>query len=334
MRKMSLLAAAVLVLQLGFILSYVSAFHEPTPHAIPIAVVTEAGLPEGLDQQTADRLDAIEGTPLDARTAADTAEVRSLLRDRDILGAYVVGANGTDTLITAGAAGSSEATALQSIFTDVDAAQGRQFVVRDEIPVGVHDNRGLSGFYLSVGWVVGGYLLAAAFGLLIGAPSSRRETCIHIGILAVYSLASGALGAFLTTHVLETFAGHWFPLTLLGTGVVFATGLLTMGLRASIGVAAVPAAIVLFVILGNPSAGGAFGSDVLPSPYSSIGRWITPGIGTEGVRSIVYFSGHGLGQPALALALYILVGSLLMGAAALRRRSSHTKVVARETSNV
>lgn len=334
MRKMSLLAAAVLVLQLGFILSYVSAFHEPTPHAIPIAVVTEAGLPEGLDQQTADRLDAIEGTPLDARTAADTAEVRSLLRNRDILGAYVVGANGTDTLITAGAAGSSEATALQSIFTEVDAAQGRQFVVRDEIPVGVHDNRGLSGFYLSVGWVVGGYLLAAAFGLLIGAPSSRRETCIHVGILAVYSLASGALGAFLTTHVLETFAGHWFPLTLLGTGVVFATGLVTMGLRVLIGVAAVPAAIVLFVILGNPSAGGAFGSDVLPSLYSSIGRWITPGIGTEGVRSIVYFSGHGLGQPALALALYILVGSLLMGAAALRRRSSHDTVVARETSKV
>ncbi|MCZ4519827.1 hypothetical protein O4220_15025 [Rhodococcus ruber] len=334
MRKMSLLAAAVLVLQLGFILSYVSAFHEPTPHAIPIAVVTETGLPDGLDQQTADRLNTIDGAPLDARTAVDTAQVRSLLRDRDIIGAYVVGANGTDTLITASAAGSSEATALQSIFTEVDAAQGRQFVVRDEIPVGVHDNRGLSGFYLSVGWVVGGYLLAAAFGLLIGAPSSRRETYLHVGILAVYSLASGALGAFLTTHVLETFAGHWFPLTLLGTGVVFATGLVTIGLRALIGVAAVPAAIVLFVILGNPSAGGAFGSDVLPSLYASIGRWITPGIGTEGVRSIVYFSGTGLGQPALGLALYILVGVALLGAAALRRRRTHNPVSSRETSKV
>lgn len=331
MRKMPLLAAAVLILQLGFILSYVSAFHQPTPHAIPIAVVTEAGLPEGLET---DRLNAIDGAPLEARTAADTAEVRSLLRDRDIIGAYVVGANGTDTLITASAAGSSEATALESIFTEVDAAQGRQFVVRDEIPVGVHDNRGLSGFYLSVGWVVGGYLLAAAFGLLIGAPTSRRETWMHVGILAAYSLASGALGAFLTTHVLETFAGHWFPLTLLGTGVVFATGLFTMGLRALIGVAAVPAAIVLFVILGNPSAGGAFGADVLPSLYASIGRWITPGIGTEGVRSIVYFSGTGLGQPALGLTLYIVIGALLMVAAALRRRSAHNPMSSRETSKV
>ena len=334
MRKMSLLAVAVLVLQLGFILSYVSAFHQPTPHAIPIAVVTEAGLPDGLDQQTADRLDALAGTPLDARTAVDTAEVRSLLRNRDILGAYVVGANGTDTLITASAAGSSVASALQSIFTEVDAAQGRQFVVRDEIPVGAHDNRGLTGFYLSVGWVVGGYLLAAAFGLLIEAPRSRLETCMHVGILAAYSLASGALGAFITTGVLNTFAGHWFPLTLLGTGVVFATGLLTMGLRALIGIAAVPAAIVLFVVLGNPSAGGAFGTDVLPSFYASIGRWITPGIGTEGVRSIVYFSGTGVGQPALGLALYISVGALLLIASALRRRSAHTQVAAPAASKV
>jgi hypothetical protein len=285
--------------------------------------VTEAGLPAGLDQQTADRLDAIDGAPLDARTAVDTAEVRTLLRDRDILGAYVVGSSGTDTLITASAAGSSVATALESIFTEVDAAQGREFVVRDEIPVGVHDNRGLSGFYLSVGWVVGGYLLAAAFGLLIGAPTTRRETCVHVGILAAYSIASGALGALLTTHVLGTFAGHWFPLTVLGTGVVFATGLFTMGLRALIGVAAVPAAIVLFVILGNPSAGGAFGANVLPHVYASIGRWITPGIGTEGVRSIVYFAGAGVGQPALGLGLYILIGVLLMAAAAvLRRRRS------------
>ena len=102
------------------------------------------------------------------------------------------------------------------MFTKVEATQDRQFVVRDEIPVGAHDNRGLSGFYLSVGWVVGGYLLAAAIGLFIGAPKTLRQASAHTGVIAIYSIISGALGALITSHVLGTFAGHWFPLWILG----------------------------------------------------------------------------------------------------------------------
>jgi hypothetical protein len=323
MRRICWLAFGVLILQLGFIASYVAAFHQPTPRDIPIAVVAEQGLPADIAIDTAARLNAIDGAPLAARTADSTGEARTLLRDREILGAYVLSPSGTDTLVTASAAGSSISAALESIFTEVEQSQNRQFVVRDEIPVGIHDNRGLSGFYLAVGWVVGGYLLAAAIGLLVGAPNSLREAASQLGVFAAYSVLSGALGAWLVTHVLGTFAGHWFPLWLLGAGVVFATSVFTLGLRAAIGVAAVPIAIIVFVILGNPSAGGAFGPNVLPEFYAAVGRWITPGVGTEGVRSIVYFSGTGLGQPALALALYAVVGvALLLVFTAHRTRSS------------
>lgn len=62
---------------------------------------------------------------------------------------------------------------------------------------------------------------------------------------------------------------------------MFATGIFTLGLRAAVGIAAVPLAIAVFVILGNPSAGGAFGPNVIPTLYRAIGRWITPGAGTE-----------------------------------------------------
>ncbi len=319
MRKVAWLAFGVLLLQLGFILSYVAAFHEPTPHDIPIAVVAEQGLPAGIDTDTADNLNAIDGAPLEARTVSTTGNARALLRERDILGIFVVSPTGTDTLITATAAGSSISEALDRIFAEVEQSQNRTFVVRDDIPVNIHDNRGLSGFYLSVGWVVGGYLLAAAVGLLIGAPKTVREAVVQSGVFFAYSVLSGAFGALIVTHVLGTYAGHWFPLWILGTGIVLATSLFTLGLRAAIGVAAVPLAIIVFVILGNPSAGGAFGPNVLPDFYAAVGRWITPGIGTEGVRSIVYFSGSGLGQPAIALAIYTVVGlALLFGFTARR----------------
>ncbi|WP_241665944.1 hypothetical protein [Prescottella subtropica] len=320
---MAVLVAGVLALQLGFILSYVAAFHQPTPRDIAVAVVAGPGVPATVAEQAVDRLDTIDGHPLDARTVTGTAEVRQLLRDREIQGAYVLEANGTDTLFTASAGGSSIASALEAVFTEVTADQDRQLIVRDEIPVGAHDNRGLSGFYLSIGWVVGGYLLAAAIGLFLGAPSTRRQAWTHIAVMFGYSAVSGAFGALITTHLLGTFAGHWFPLWLLGTGVVFATGLFTMGLRAAVGVVAVPLAIAVFVVLGNPSAGGAFGANVIPSFYAAIGKWITPGAGTEGVRSIVYFHNVGLGQPAAALALYTAIGAaLLLGCTAWRSRKS------------
>ncbi|MGC0362052.1 hypothetical protein ABH922_000036 [Rhodococcus sp. 27YEA15] len=311
-KVMSVLFVGVLLLQLGFILSYVAAFHQPTPRDIGIAVIAEQGAPAGIDQQVADKLNAIDGNPLDAQVIDSTATARRMIHDREILGAFVVNPAGPDTLITASAGGSSIATSLEAIFDQVESSQNREFVVRDEVPVGTHDNRGLSGFYLSVGWVVGGYLLAAAIGLFIGAPKTLRQAGIHTGVIAIYSIISGALGALITTHILGTFSGHWFPLWILGAGVVFGTAMFTIGLRAAIGVLAVPLAIAVFVILGNPSAGGAFGSNVIPSFYAAIGRWITPGAGTEGVRSIVYFSNVGIGQPALTLFIYAFIGAALL----------------------
>ncbi|PTR29112.1 uncharacterized membrane protein YccF (DUF307 family) [Rhodococcus sp. OK519] len=311
-KVMAALVVGVLALQLGFILSYVAAFHQPTPRDITVAVVAGPGLPDGIGQQSVDKLNALDGHPVDARTASDTAEVRRLLRDREIQGAYVIEPTGTDTLMTASAGGSSIASALESIFEQVSETQHRQIVVRDEIPVGAHDNRGLSGFYLSIGWVVGGYLLAAAIGLIIGAPATLRQAWAQLAVMFGYAVVSGALGALITTHGLGTFAGHWFPLWILGTGVVFATGVFTLGLRAAVGILAVPLAIAVFVVLGNPSAGGAFGANVIPSFYAAIGKWITPGAGTEGVRSIVYFDNVGLAQPAVAVALYTVLGAVLL----------------------
>ncbi len=323
-KVMAALFVGVLLLQMGFILSYVAAFHQPTPRDIEIAVIADQGTPDGMDQQIADKLNAIDGSPLDAQVVDSTATARRMINDREIQGAFVINPAGADTLITASAGGSSIATSLEAVFTKVEATQDRQFVVRDEIPVGAHDNRGLSGFYLSVGWVVGGYLLAAAIGLFIGAPKTLRQASAHTGVIAIYSIISGALGALITSHVLGTFAGHWFPLWILGTAVVFGTAMFTLGLRAAIGVLAVPLAIAVFVILGNPSAGGAFGSNVIPSFYAAIGRWITPGAGTEGVRSIVYFNNVGVGQPALTLFLYALIGAVMLFGFTIRRNRKST----------
>src|SRR3954453_23351869 len=85
-RRAAVLVIGVLLLQLGFVLSYVGAFHAPTPRDVPLAVVPRAGAPAGPAGSVADRLEGIAGDPLDVRTADTEDDARQLLADREVDG--------------------------------------------------------------------------------------------------------------------------------------------------------------------------------------------------------------------------------------------------------
>src|SRR5206468_11149367 len=136
--------------------------------------VAPAGAPAGTAASAAHRLEGIDGHPLDVRTADSEAEGRRLLADRDVDGVLVLGAGSTDTLLVAGAEGGAVSSALTEVLTQVDAAQQRTLTTTDVIPAGVRDARGLSAFYLAVGWVVGGYLVAAIIGVSAGSRPLTR----------------------------------------------------------------------------------------------------------------------------------------------------------------
>jgi hypothetical protein len=79
-RAVALVLLPALVLMLAFAFSYVGAFHEPSPHQVPIAVVGPAAV-------TA-QLDALPGDPLDAPRASSRADALSQIDNREIYGAY------------------------------------------------------------------------------------------------------------------------------------------------------------------------------------------------------------------------------------------------------
>jgi hypothetical protein len=63
------------------------------------------------------------------------------------------------------------------------------------LPAGDGDARGLSAFYLAVGWVVGGYLVASIIGVSAGSrPLTRLRGVVRLGSLAVYAVVSGIGG--------------------------------------------------------------------------------------------------------------------------------------------
>lgn len=322
----------VFVLQLGFIASYIGAFHSPTPHDIPVAVVGPAGASKTAATQAADQLNSLKNHPLEATTVTTEAAARRQLEDRDVAGVLLLGSGSKDELLVTSASGGALSDALTRIADSIEKQQGRTINVTDAIAADSKDARGLSAFYLAVGWVVGGYLASAILGISGGSkPSSRSRASARLLGLAAYAVLSGLGGALIAEAMFNAFGGSFWTLAGLGTLTVFAVGAFSMALQAWLGLIGIGVAILLFVVLGNPSAGGAYPAPLLPPFWAAIGPWLPPGAATDAVRGIIYFGNAGLAPAAAVLAAYAVVGVGLTYAGTPRRLPDVLEVGAQET---
>lgn len=140
LKDAALLLVGTLLLSLAFAGSYVGALHDPRPHGLPVAVV---GPPEAAAQMRTQAGDA-----LDVRTAASRDAALEAIDDRDVYGALIPG----ERLLVASAAGAAAADALTAAVQRTD----QRVAAEDVKPLPADDARGLSPFYLVVGWVVAG----------------------------------------------------------------------------------------------------------------------------------------------------------------------------------
>ena len=121
------------------------------------------------------------------------------------------------------------------------------------------DFHGLTGYYLVIGWIVGGYLVAALLGVASDAKrATRRRTIFRPIALILYAIISGLAGAIVVGPVLGALTGHLLALWWLGALLVFAVGAVTLAFQTLFGVIGIGVTILVFVILGNPSGGGAY----------------------------------------------------------------------------
>jgi hypothetical protein len=318
--RTALLVVAVLGLQLGFIVSYIGALHHPYPYRASIGVVA----PQQVQSQVVAGLNGLPDQVLDARPVADEAVAVGQIKDQSLYTALVVDPAGTrDTLLVANASGPALASAVTQVVTRAEAQQGRTIVVKDVVPLAPGDAEGLSSFYLAVGWCVGGYLVASLLGISAGTrPANVRRGIIRLGTLLLFSLAAGLGGALIAGPILDALPGRIVALWGVGTMVVLGVGAVTMALECFFDVIGIGISVLLFVILGNPSAGGVFPPPLMPPFWRAIGPWLPNGAGTDLSRSIAYFHGTDILRPLLVLSAWIVVGvALTLLASALRRGS-------------
>jgi hypothetical protein len=301
-KAVGLVLIPALVLTLAFAFSYVGAFHDPTPHNVPVAVV-------GPPAVTA-KLDALPGDPLDARQASSRSDALSQIDDRDVYGAYDAL---TNRLFVASAANAATAIALERTFNRIAAAQrGPAVRVTDVKPLPPKDPNGTAVFYGMIAWVFGGYIASTLIGL-IGSPRSRstRRAAARIAALAGFGIVAGVLSVVILRACFGVFSGHVLAIGGIAALTIFASGAASAGIQAAAGPAGTALVILTFVILGNPASGGPFARPLLPGFWSTIGGVLPPGASVDLARSALYFDGARILGPILVLVGWAAAGTAL-----------------------
>jgi hypothetical protein len=302
-KAVALVLLPALVLMLAFAFSYVGAFHEPTPHNLPVAVVAPASV--------AQRLNELPGDPLDARASRSRSDALSQIDDRKVYGAFEAA---TNRLFVASAANRAAAIALEQTFNAVAAAQRRPAVrVTDVKPLSPKDSNGTAAFYAMIAWVFGGYIASTLIGLVGDARSrSHARGAARIGALAGFSVVAGILSVLLLRVCFGVFAGHVVALCAIAAVTIFASAAATAGIQAVAGPAGTGLVILLFVILGNPASGGPFARPLLPGFWRTIGGILPPGASVDLARSALFFDGSRIAGPILVLVGWAAFGTALV----------------------
>ncbi|OLB82250.1 MAG: hypothetical protein AUI14_01015 [Actinobacteria bacterium 13_2_20CM_2_71_6] len=299
------LLAGVFAIGTAFIAVYVGALHQPQPRGVPIGVVNADIGPQALlaaiGAQHSALATKVYDTPADADRALADRAVYAVL-DTDPV------ADGLRLTVAGGAAPGVAELITQTVSTMATDAH-IPLSVRDTHPAAARDPRGLTPFYLVVGWLLGGYLAATALAVIVGTvPRGTARLAMRLGAFAAFAVLLGLAGAMLMGPGYGIWAHHFGALWLAGTLIVFASAAITAALESWVGLVGTGLAMLLLFIFGNPGSGGVYPPEFLPGPFRDLHRWLPTGLATDLVRAIEYFGAHATGWPIAGLVLWSVAG--------------------------
>ena len=288
---------AVTLVGLAFIASYAGALHRPRAHDVPVAVFGPDPLVAGVR--------ATSGLKV-VRVRSEAA-ARRAVEERRVYGAVIAGEASIEVVV-APAASLPIAGALRG---DVATSLKRAGPVRVTVvhPLPADDARGIVGFYVAVGWVVARYLGATLLGLAFGTRPGRLRVAWRLGGVAVLGLLMGLWGGVLAQGI-GGLGGSLLALAAVGMLTVMAVGWVTVGLQAVFGALGTGVAILVFVVLGNPSSGGPFAPELLPGFWRSIGGALPTGASVSALRDVAYFPAASIAGALLVLLAWAVGGAV------------------------
>jgi hypothetical protein len=204
-------------------------------------------------------------------------------------------------------------------FQTLAARSGSRLHVSDVVPLPRHDRFGISSLFT----VIAVLIPSLALGGLLTWTAAGQTLPRRLGVVLAYAILAGLL-ATLNVDLVIGALSRALPILVVGVALAASVAATTHGLGRLLGGPGVGLAVMVLLIVGLPSSGGAVGHDFQPAFYGAVSQWLPPGAALASLRNGVYFDWAGTLQPMLALAGWALLGAALLSLDAARLRARLT----------
>jgi hypothetical protein len=299
-RKILFVLAGMMALAFVFVGSNVAANHEPRPHGLPLGIV---GPPRTVAAITG-QLERKAPGAFAVRAYSSPAAARTAILHRSIYGALEPGPR--PVLLVAQAAGSFVAALLEQTFQAAALAQGQRLTVHDLAPLPPSDSTGGTSFSATLSLLIVGILGTSMIYLV----TRKRTLAVRLTALVILAVGAGVLTALVTNVAVGAFSGGFLVVWGVATLFVLAMVMPIAAFQVLFGLPGTAVGLLVFVVVGDPSAGGSTAPQLLPSPWRDISQGLPPGAAVTAMRDVVYFHGYGASGALITLGTYAVVGAI------------------------
>lgn len=287
-----------LVFAVVFVTLLLSAFHQPTPHDLPVGIVA----PAQSARQIEAALDAHHPGAFDLHRYPSEAQARHGIEDRSVDGALLVTPGGL-RLLTAEAGGTGPAQALTAALDALATKTGHSVTVTDVVPPADGDSEAFSVFFI----ILGVLFPSIATGSISALVLRRAPAAWRVGVLAAVAVVIGLAVA----AIADGFTGLGHYPAIAGIVALFSLAISApTAVLARIRPPAAALAVLVFVVFGIPVSGGPGGlAPFGPGFLRALDNALPLGVAVTALRNTVYFAGNDIATHLVVLAVWAAAGS-------------------------
>ncbi|BFO13915.1 hypothetical protein SHKM778_03030 [Streptomyces sp. KM77-8] len=216
-------------------------------------------------------------------------------------------------------------------FEKAARSTGQKLTVQQYAPLPLvpKDPFGLVQGLMLVPLLIGGYMSSTLLLAATGKAAGRWRAAQ----LAGFAVVSGLVVDLIVCYWLQGFPSSKFwitwPICSLIVAVVAFVAAILQKLLGPIGTLVT---VVVMILLGNPSSGGASGVPYLPAFWRDLGPYLPPRNGYILLHHTIYFDGHGTSRALINLLIYLLAAAVVLIVLDLRRTEAKVPTDASEAA--